>query len=219
MAPFLNMPRTAHRMKARLTERNPRALALATLCLLALAACSQKPKTERPPSVGDVAVARVNGATIWNSDVRREAVAEGLIARDEPLPPSSPLFARTLEEVVDQSLLAGESARRGLDKSPEAQRRLAAARQRVLADLLLEQSVSKSLHEDAVQGLYQEMVKNHDPSAPPLTLAAARPQIIRFLTYDEVKDLVLDLRRHATIETLLPPAVPAATPQPVKTNP
>ena len=133
--------------------------------------------------------------------------------------PSSPIFARTLEEVVDQNLLAGEAVRRGLDKSQEAQRRLAVARQRVLADLLLEQSVSKSLHEDAVQGLYQEMVKNHDPSAPPLTLAVARPQIIRFLTYDEVKGLVLDLRRHAAIETLLPVAATAASPQAAKSNP
>jgi hypothetical protein len=208
-------------MNARLTKGNGRAV-VAAMAVLALAACAQKPRAERPPTAGDVAVARVDGATIWASDVKREAVAEGLIAPGQAFPPNSPLFAQALEEVVDQDLLAAEAVRRGLDKSAPAERRLAAARQRVLADLILEAAVAKTVHEDAVQGLYQEMVKTRDPAAPPLTLEAARPQIIRFLTYDRVKDMVLDLRRHAAIETLTPPPAPAPAPpvpQTVKAKP
>lgn len=147
-------------MNARLTTGN--ALAPCVLGLLVMAACAQKPGAERPPSAGDVAVARVDGATIWASDVKREAVAEGLVAPDQAFPPGSPLFAQALEEVVDQDLLAAEAVRRGLDKSAGAQRRLAAARQRVLADLVLEGVVAKTVHEDAVQGLYQVMVKTRD---------------------------------------------------------
>ena len=99
---------------------------------------------ERPPQPGDKAVARVNGATVWTSDVKREAVAQGVIGPGEPLDPSSLQFRQILDEVVDQKLLAAEAVRRRLDKDPAAQGRLAAARERVLGDLLLENSVGKS---------------------------------------------------------------------------
>ena len=47
---------------------------------LALAACGDRGGAERPPQPGDEAVARVDGKTVWASDVKREAVAQG--ARD-----------------------------------------------------------------------------------------------------------------------------------------
>ena len=37
----------------------------------------------------------------------------------------------------------------------------------------------------------------------PITLEAARPQIIRFLTYDQVRDLLEKLRGRAKVETLI----------------
>jgi peptidyl-prolyl cis-trans isomerase C len=58
----------------------------------------------------------------------------------------------------------------------------------------------------------------------PITLDVARPQIIRFLTYDKVKDLILNLRRRAKVQTLLasgpsslaaePASAPATLPPP-----
>jgi len=50
----------------------------------------------------------------------------------------------------------------------------------------------------------------------PITLEAARPQIVRFLTYDQVKDLILTLRKKAKVETLIPPPtdVPGAPKEP-----
>jgi peptidyl-prolyl cis-trans isomerase C len=108
---------------------------------------------------GDVAVARIDGKPVWKSDVAREAVAQGLIGEGEALDVNSELFQRVLDEVVDQKLLAAEAIRRGLDKSAAAQRRLAAARERILGDMVVEGAVNSAVNETAVQALYQEQVK------------------------------------------------------------
>lgn len=284
-------------------------LALAAAACVALAGCDRGSDTEKPPEAGDVAVARVNGKTVWASDVKREAVAQGLIGQGEPLDSSSEMFRRVMDEVVDQKLLAAEAVRRKLDKDEAAQRRLAAARERVLGDLLVESVVEKAVREDAIKELYQEQVKlsgqseefrarhivvasegeavqirrallngasfealamersidtatrfnggdmgyltidvmpesyqialaNSQPGdvlgpfavdngfavvkvedrrrEAPLTLETARPQIVRFLTYDQVRDLLEKLRGKAKVETLLKPApeVPGAPKEP-----
>ncbi len=220
----------------------------------------------------------------------------------------------------DQKLLAAEAIRRRIDHDPAAQRRLAAARERILGDILLENSVGKAVNEASINGLYQEMLKNSTPAeeihvrqivvatpveaegvkklltaggsfdalaaersrdeatrfkggmlspttsdmlpeayaAPlkdakagqlvgpfkteegwviarvderkmesPITLESARPQIVRFLTYDQVKDLILNLRKKAKVETLIPPPVdvpgaprePASAPQATASGP
>ena len=131
---------------------------------LALAACGGGGGDGRPPEPGDLAVARVKGETIWASDVRREAVAQGLIGEGEPFDATSPLFRRVLDEVIDQSLLAAEAERRGLDNSPLAQRRLEATRQRILGDMLVETVVSGAVSDKAVEALYQEQVRQAQTS-------------------------------------------------------
>lgn len=131
---------------------------------LALAACGGGGGDGRPPEPGDRAVARVKGETIWASDVRREAVAQGLIGEGEPFDATSPLFRRVLDEVIDQSLLAAEAERRGLDNSPLAQRRLEATRQRILGDMLVETVVSGAVSDKAVEALYQEQVRQAQTS-------------------------------------------------------
>jgi len=281
---------------------------LAALCL-ALAACGERQGSEKPPQPGDAAVARVDGKVVWASDVKREAVAQGLIGQGEPLDTSSDMFRRVLDEVVDQRLLAAEAVGRKLDKDTDAQRRLAAARERVLSDILVEGVVEKAVSEAAIRELYQEQLKLAGQSEEvrarqivvatqaeaaqiakavaggasfealamerstdvatrfnggdmgylttdvmpenyrealdgavagqivgpfavaggfavvkvedrreeaPMTLEAARPQIVRFLTYDQVRDLLEKLRAKARVETLLTPApeVPGAPKEP-----
>jgi peptidyl-prolyl cis-trans isomerase C len=132
---------------------------LATAALILLAACSRQAVQERPPQPGDTAVAKVQGETVWASDVKREAVAQGLIGEGEPLDPGSDLFRRVLDEVVDEKLLAREALKRHLDREPIAQRRLAAARERILGDMLVEKSVDSNINEDSVRGLYDEQLK------------------------------------------------------------
>src|ERR1700709_2746172 len=126
---------------------------------LSLAACGQGGKAEHAPERGDQAVAKVDGKTVWASDVKREAVAQALIGEGEPLDVSSDLFRRVLDEVVDQKLLAAEAIKRKLDKDPMAQRRLAAARERILGDMLVEGVVTDAVNDNAIQALYQEQLK------------------------------------------------------------
>ncbi|WP_426019445.1 peptidylprolyl isomerase [Brevundimonas sp. DWR2-3-1b1] len=126
--------------------------------VLSTAACSRS-GDDRPPEQGDQAVATVQDETIWASDVKREAVAQGLIGEGEALDATSDLFRRVLDEVIDQKLLAGEAQRRRLDSSPLAQRRLEATRERILGDMLVESVVNKAVSDQAVQTLYNEQLR------------------------------------------------------------
>jgi len=293
---------------ASLSWRKARVVAAAAaLCLLM--GCGRAPSSQHPPEPGDQAVAKVNGQTVWASDVKREAVAEGLIGSGDPLDVSSDLFRQVLDEVIDTKVLAAEAVTRRLDKDPLAQRRLAAARERALEDLMVESVVGKAVNQQAENALYQEFLKNRTPGEVihlrqivtaaepdaeavkkqlaggaafeavamerstdaatrfkggdlgemttdtlPQPLGAAvkdakpgqvvgpvkvdagwaivkvddrhpeaapsidsvRPQLIRFITYDQIKDLVLTLRSHAKIQNLLPPPpeVPGAPTEP-----
>jgi peptidyl-prolyl cis-trans isomerase C len=297
--------------------------ACACVCVLALAGCDRSPAANAPPTPGDRAAARVAGETIWVSDVQRQAVSQGLIGEGEPLDVSSDLFRRTLDEVVDQKLLAKEAQRLRLQRDPLAQRRLLAARERVLGDMLVESVVDRAVNDNAIRTLYQEQqrlsqrseeikarqilvatqaeaeavkklletgasfetlalqrstdqatrfnggdlgyftvdamsesykaalktVKKDQLVGPfqteagwavvriddlrpeePISLEEARPQIVRFLTYDEIRSLLGRLRQGAKVEVLLsrpadavgaprepasaPPAAAAAAPAP-----
>ena len=139
-------------------SRNPLTF-LAFTAVLALAACGRGGGNDQPPEPGDRAVARVQDQTIWASDVKREAVAQGLVGEGEPLDITSNLFRRVLDEVVDQKLLAREAERRGLDNSALAQRRLEATRERILGDMLVENVVNGAISDQAVQTLYQEQLR------------------------------------------------------------
>ena len=136
----------------------------AAVCLLLVAACGRAGPDNHPPEPGDKAVATVDDKTVWASDVKREAVAQGLIGEGEPLDASSDLFHRVLDEVVDQKLLAAEAAKRRLESDPLAKRRLAAAHERIMGDMLVESVVESAVNESAIQGLYQEQMKLTKPA-------------------------------------------------------
>jgi len=283
---------------------------------LAVSACSRG--GDGAPEAGDTAVARVQDATIWASDVKREAVAQGLVGEGEPLDVTSDLFRRVLDEVIDQKLLAREAERRRLDSSALAQRRLEATRERILGDMLVESVVNGAISDQAVQTLYNEQlrlaktseeirvrlilsrtkpeadavigilgqgasfeavamerstdeatrfsggdlgystldvmpqayaaalrdkpagstvgpfqteggwavlrVEDRRQETPP-TLEQARPQIVRYLTYEGVRQLLEQLRGKAKVDVLLPAPGPApaqttpAQPTPAPSNP
>ncbi|MDB5438283.1 MAG: peptidylprolyl isomerase [Caulobacteraceae bacterium] len=290
---------------------------LLLLAVPALSACGPKTTAEKPPVQGDRTVAMVNGRPIWASDVKTEAVAEGLIAQGEALDINSPTFRQTLDEVVDQRLLADEAVRRKLDRDPLVQRRLAAAHDRVLGSVLTDQMVETAVTPDQIQKLYEETsnaaqqseevklsqivvrtaleaaaIKNAaqkgqsfdalalqrsiDPQSrfkggdlggyltldilpieysnalrsvdarigdlvgpfqtsagfvllkvvdrrqeAPVSLEEAKPLIVRFLTYDQVKDLLENLRGKAKVQMMLPsaPEVPGAPQEPASAPP
>ena len=139
-------------------RRPPSAALLGVLfaALLTLAACNRGAASNQAPEPGDRAAARVAGETIWVSDVRRHAVAQGAIGEGEPLDVTSDLFERTLNEVIDQKLLAREALRLRLERDPVARQKLAAARERVLGDILLQGVLDRAVNENAIRALHQE---------------------------------------------------------------
>lgn len=290
---------------------------LALVAVLGAASCTRNQTSDRPPEAGDRAVAKVGDSAVWASDVKREALAQGLIDKGEPLDTSSDLFRQVLGDVIDLKLLAAEANKRKLEQDPAVQRRLAAARERILGDVLIERSVERAVNDNNIRGLYQEMQRSSRPTEEfrarqiitttqaeadavakllaagatfdslvmakstdaatrfsggdlgyfttdvmpqgyeaalkgakvgdvvgpfsvesgwvlmkvedrrpqqPITLEDAKPQIVRFLTYSDVRDLLENLRKNAAIKVLIaepregggsdaaPPAAKAAAP-------
>ena len=190
-------------MNASLTRWNICLAAAVAVAMMTAAACTRTAVAPRRVASTDTAVARVDGAPVWASDVQREAMAQGLADRSKPLVVTSTVFRQVLDELVDEKLLAAEAVRRGLDRDPATRRRLTAARDRVLGDRLLETEVAKTVTEVAVRGLYAQMRRTQGATTP--DLEGARPGIIRFLSFDQVKNLVLDLRHRAKLDILVPP--------------
>jgi peptidyl-prolyl cis-trans isomerase C len=175
----------------------------ALAAVLALSGCAR---------ADDAAVARVDGRTVWASDVRQEAEAQGLAPRNAPLASNSPVFHEALEQVIDRKLLAAEARKRGLDHDV-ATGQTDAANERLLSDRLVAAVTREAASESAVQALYREQAGGPEPA---VTLAAARPQLVRFLAYDQIRDLLTTLRRRARIETL---ATSATAPSPTLSTP
>jgi peptidyl-prolyl cis-trans isomerase C len=294
----MNAPVQQARRRGRPGPGGP-GLVAAILCLALLAACGRTGGDNRAPEPGDTAVARVNDQTIWASDVRREAVAQGLIGEGEPLDIATDLFHRVLDEVIDQKLLSTEATKRRIENDPLAKRRLAAARERILGDMLVETVVEQAVNDAAIKNLYDEQLKLAKKSQEyhvrqiltanqadadairkllasgasfealamerstdsatrfnggdlgyltadvmpdayaaalktaqvgqvigpfktdagwvvlkvedqrlekPISLDEARPQIVRFLTYDQVRDLLEKLRGQSSVKVMIGPA-------------
>lgn len=129
--------------------------------LLVLAGCDPVGTPVRDRQVGfDASTAAVvNGEPIYISDVELEAVAQGRIEAGEAFGPDHTEYQTVLEQLIDQRLLAQEAVRRGLDRSPQAQRRLETARERLLGNFLMENLVSTEVTEAAIDKMYDEQVK------------------------------------------------------------
>ena len=193
-------------MKARVLRR-PAWLVLTGLAIVGLlTGCARHAASPPAGASNDIAVATLNGETIWAGDVRAAAADGGFGPANPPV--ASEAFRHALDEVIDRRLLAAEAVRRGLDRDPGLRRRLAADRERVLGDAVLRATIAKVVTPEAVSGLYQEIQRKPQPGAPPLTLDQARPRIVRFMTYDQVKDLILDLRHKARLTRLAQPPAP-----------
>jgi peptidyl-prolyl cis-trans isomerase C len=310
------MTPTVRRASVLRSSRCASALTVVALAaaVLTLAGCTDRGGPASKPEPGDKVVAKVGDEVIWTSDVKREAVAQGVINEGEPLDPASTQFRSTLDEVIDQKLLAREALRMKLDKDPRAARRVQAAREKVLGDVLVEGRVDKAVNETAIRSLYAEqqrlaktgeeirarqivvptqadadavkkllstgasfeavamqrstdqntrfnggdlgyftldampepygvamktaktgdlvgpfetaagfVVAKIDDRRPeqPISLDEARPQIVRFLTYDEIRTLLAKLRAATRVQITLPPPVkvPGGSTEPASAAP
>ncbi|WP_429912544.1 peptidylprolyl isomerase [Glycocaulis sp.] len=109
-----------------------------------------------PAGPDDSVVAEVGTTVIYASDVRREIAARSLHDSPASVAPSDPIFQQVLSELTEQRLLALEALRRGMDRDIEARRRLAAAEERILGNILVETVVANSITDEAIERIYQE---------------------------------------------------------------
>ncbi len=144
----------------------PRMAVALLLLATALTACGEgepvgqeDPFTSALVRLDDALAAEVNGTPIYVSDVRRTGQEMGLVGPLEPLEPSSDRFAHVLDWLIQRRLLALEARRQGLDQGAEARRRMAAAREAILYDLLVEQAEAAGVAEDALRKLYEERLR------------------------------------------------------------
>lgn len=135
---------------------------VAILLMAGIAGCAENsstiPDEDRPVIISrmtDPVVARVEGTLIYASDVQRAAAAQGLIGADSEVEVSDPVFRVTVEELIDQRLLALDARRAGVAQQEEAQRRLAAARERILGNLRVETYLAETVNDETIRELYE----------------------------------------------------------------
>ena len=106
--------------------------------------------------LGDTEVAEIDGTKIYLSDVERTAASQGLIQEGSPLTPGQPVFQKILDELIDQRLLALDALRQSLDQDDETRRRLSAARERILGNVLVENHLRNTVNETTIRRMYDE---------------------------------------------------------------
>jgi peptidyl-prolyl cis-trans isomerase C len=138
-------------------------LALAVLASIFATGCSGKMQVEdkSPLSanivrLGDTAVAEVEGTNIYLSDIEHSALAKGLIETGMLLTPKDPVFQSELDELIDQRLLALEALRQSLDQNDETRRRLAASRERILSNIVVENLLATNVTDETVKRMFDE---------------------------------------------------------------
>lgn len=104
--------------------------------------------------LGDTVVAEVSGTSIFLSDIEHAALIKGSIQPGQLITPKDAVFQTTLDELIDQRLLALEALRRSLDQNDESRRRLAVARERILATIVVEKLLAEKVTDESVQRMY-----------------------------------------------------------------
>ena len=101
-------------------------------------------------------VAEVNKTQIFFVDIEELAISRTLIGEGETLEFDSVIYNIVLNEAIDQRLLALKALEKKLDQEPEVIRRLAAAREFTLSDVMLEKQIKNRVNDRTIEKLYVE---------------------------------------------------------------
>lgn len=126
---------------------------------LVLTACN--PQGTDPAArvrVDGAVAAVVNGDPVYLADVELEAAAQGRIDPGEPFGIGHPAYQDVLDQLIDQRLMAQEALAKDLDKEGTSPRRLEAARERVLGNILVESLVAANVTDEKIRQMYAEQV-------------------------------------------------------------
>lgn len=113
----------------------------------------------RPPvDLADPIVARVDGRFVHLSEVEASARAGGQIQDGEKLTVETAFSRDLVSAFVEQRLLARAAVDEGLQRDPSVQRRLLAARDRILASSYMEGRIAAAVTPDRIKRLYDSQV-------------------------------------------------------------
>lgn len=104
----------------------------------------------------DFVVAEVNKTQIFFLDIEELAISRALIGEGETLEFDSVTYNVVLNEAIDQRLLALKALEKKLDQEPEVIRRLAAAREFTLSNVMLEKQIKNKVNDRTIEKLYVE---------------------------------------------------------------
>ncbi|MCI4645849.1 MAG: peptidylprolyl isomerase [Hyphomonadaceae bacterium] len=136
-----------------------RLVLIALLISLPMAACT--PREESPAArvrVDGAVAAVVNGDPVYLADIELEAASQGLIEPGEAFGIGHPAYQTVLDQLIDQRLMAQEALAKGLNREGTAPRRLEAARERVLGNILVESLVAAHVTDEKIRQMYSQQV-------------------------------------------------------------
>ncbi len=111
-----------------------------------------------PIDADDPILAMVEGRYVHLSEIQSAALAAGALQPGETLTPEAAFDRDLVESYVEQRLLSRAATEEGIHRDPDTARRLAAARDRILAAAFMERRISSAVTETAVKSLYDRNV-------------------------------------------------------------
>lgn len=110
----------------------------------------------RPPlDLDDPIVARVDGRFVHLNEIEAAARASGQATEGEKLTVEAAFARELVSAYVEQRLLARAAIEEGLQRDPAVQRRLNAARDRILASSFMEERIAAAVTPERVKRLYE----------------------------------------------------------------
>lgn len=113
------------------------------------------PRARAPVDNEDPILARIEGRYVHLSEIDASARASGALRDGEVLTVEAAFRRELVQAYVEQKLLARAAIDEGLQRDTPVNRRLGAARDRILAAALLEQRIAEVATDDAVENLYR----------------------------------------------------------------
>ncbi|HNR77279.1 MAG TPA: peptidylprolyl isomerase [Parvularculaceae bacterium] len=125
----------------------------------ARAATSTNNSVFRPPvDLEDPILARIDGRYVHLSEIEASARAAGQIRPSETLTARAAFDRGLVEAYVEQRLLSRAATDEGLQRNPGVQRRISAARDRILAAAFMQERIDAAVTPDKVKRLYDSQV-------------------------------------------------------------
>jgi len=123
-----------------------------------LATASSGGTLSAPIDFDDPILARVDGRYVHLSEVASAALASGALQPGEKLTAADAFRRELVSAYVEQRLLSRAAAEEGLQREPEVARKLAAARDRILAAEFMERRLDETVTDEQVKKVYERNV-------------------------------------------------------------